>query len=515
MPAPSRIGGPTGKTLSGKARLVFKGVYGPIGIGIMQLSFQACRWVVDSLRGHCQPMPSENPISVFRPAQSAGLLRRFALARENLLSVWSDKEYRSPWFQFRMFRQQYVVCNSPQTVRQVFLEEHENFDRKSPQMRHALEPLLGDGLFVSDGELWRQRRQYCAPAFETELLRGYVDTMVGSAQDLVYHWGTLPDGTQLDMLNEMARLTARIIGRSIFGDETSEAEAGDVVHGFTHYQRRVEQLDLADSLGLPWLRWLRNPVRDLNIKTSARRVHKVIDAIIERYQREGSHHKFSLISLLLEGRTDSGKVQGCPLGEEAARNEAIVMFMAGHETTANALSWTWYLLDRYPDAMRRMQDEIDEVLQGHAPTLKDVGRLTFTRAVFEEAMRLYPPVPLLSRQSRTPARIEGASVEAGAVLLVVPWLLHRHEHYWDDPEAFKPERFLPGTKRPSKFVYVPFSVGHRVCLGKRFGLTEGIVCLAVLAQAFTPRLVPGHQVDIECRLTLRPKGGLPMTLNAR
>jgi cytochrome P450 len=135
--------------------------------------------------------------------------------------------------------------------------------------------------------------------------------------------------------------------------------------------------------------------------------------------------------------------------------------------------------------------------------------------VFEEAMRLYPPVPLLSRQARAGDEIRGKQVRPGTIVLVIPWLLHRHEQYWDRPDSFIPERFLPGTPRPDKFVYLPFSVGRRVCLGLRFGLTEGVLCLATLAQRFRPRLVPGHEVEIECRLTLRPKDGLPMVVEPR
>ena len=458
----------------------------------------------------------QNPVAVPRPAQTVGLLTRLTMARRNLLSVWSDREYRLPFFHFKIFRQQYVVCNSPETVRRVFLEVHDNYDRKSPQMRHALEPLLGDGLFASDGQVWKDRRKYCAPAFENKLLPAYFETMVKSTQELVEQWRKMPDGSEVDMLNEMARLTARIIGRSIFGDNTSDTEAAKVVQGFTKYQHHVEQLDMADSLGIPFLRWFRNPLRTVRTNYSAKRVHEVINGMIERYQQEGHDKKFSLISLLLEGKTGVlGKDQACPLGHDAARNEAIVMFMAGHETTANSMAWAWYLLDKYPGAMARVQAEVDRVLDGRTPTLQYVDELHYTRAVFEESLRLYPPVPLLSRQARNSDQVNGFDIEKNAVVLVVPWLLHRHEEFWDAPNAFNPERFMPGQPRPDKFTYIPFSVGHRVCLGKRFGLTEGVICLAILAQAFTPRKVPAHKVEIECRLTLRPKDGLPMTLHAR
>jgi len=457
------------------------------------------------------------PVSVPRPAVSTGLFRRLLMARHNLLSVWSEADYRNDFFTFRIFRQQYVVCNSPQTVRQVFLEDHDNYDRKSPQMRHALEPLLGDGLFVSDGELWKSRRTYCAPAFENELLQGYSETMVACANELAGRWKQLPDVARVDMLNEMARLTAQIIGRSIFGDNTSDEEAAQVVTGFTQYQHQVEQLDMADSLGLRFLRWMRNPYRQWRTRRSAAEVHEVIDRMIERYGREGDgHSSFSLISLLLEGdRSGRTPQSACPIGHDGARNEAIVMFMAGHETTANSLAWAWYLLDRYPWAMQRLQQELDEVLEGRTPTLADVDNLHYTRAVFEETLRLYPPVPLLSRQVREQDRLRGVTIEKDAIVLVLPWLLHRHEGLWKDPESFDPGRFMPGAPRPDKFAYIPFSVGRRVCLGKRFGLVEGILCLAILAQSFTPRKVEDHEVQIECRLTLRPKDGLPMRLIPR
>jgi cytochrome P450 len=155
------------------------------------------------------------------------------------------------------------------------------------------------------------------------------------------------------------------------------------------------------------------------------------------------------------------------------------------------------------------------VLDGRLPTLQDIDKLHYTRAVFEESLRLYPPVPLLSRQARVASQIKDISVEADAIILVLPWMLHRHELLWDEPESFKPERFLPGSPRPDKFAYIPFSVGHRVCLGKRFGLVESITCLAIIAQTFTPKLRDSHKVEIECRLTLRPQDGLPMKLGLR
>jgi cytochrome P450 len=190
--------------------------------------------------------------------------------------------------------------------------------------------------------------------------------------------------------------------------------------------------------------------------------------------------------------------------------------MAGHETTANSLAWTWYLLSQTPEVEARLHHELDTVLAGRTPTLDDVAKLPYTRAVFEEALRLYPPVPLLAREVMADEVIRGRPVKAGSILMVVPWLLHRHQRIWKKPDHFEPERFLPGSAdKPPKGAYVPFSIGPRICAGAAFGLTEAILCLATLAQRFQLRLPAGSAVEPVCRLTLRPGKRLPMTVHPR
>ncbi|SEQ95059.1 Cytochrome P450 [Amphritea atlantica] len=455
------------------------------------------------------------PVMAPRPNSFSLSLWNLPAFRRNMLSIWSDKAYQARKMSFRLLNQDYILCNSPDTVRRVFLDRHDIYDKKSPQMRHALEPLLGDGLFVSDGALWQERRKACSPPFESVYLPGFAKIMSGSAVEMADRWAALPDGSTVDVLNEMARLTAQIIGRTVFGDDVPDQDAAKVVSGFTEYQQTINQIDYADTFGLPFLRRLGNPLRRKKAARATAEVHQVIDQIIDRFKRGRKPERLTLLSALLEGDTASSGQGGCPMSAEAARNEAIVMFMAGHETTANALAWTWYLLDGCERSRSKMYAEIDQVLQGRTPTFEDVANLPFTRAVFEESLRLYPPVPLLSRQARSEDEIRGSKVKAGTIMLALPWLLHRHEKEWDNPNAFYPERFMPGNPKPDKFTYIPFSVGHRVCLGLRFGLTEGILCLATLAQRYRLSLPDKHKVDIECRLTLRPKGGLPMILSKR
>ncbi len=453
------------------------------------------------------------PVSIPGQGQRLALSSLLQALRRNILSVWPKHAYERDVLGFKLMQQRYVVCNSADSVRRVFLSEHENYDRKSPQMRHALEPLLGDGLFVSDGALWQARRALCAPAFEPNLMQDFATVMTEEAGRLADQWQALKPGSSVHMLEEMARLTARIIGRTVFGDETSDAEAARVVRGFSDYQREIEQSGLADTLGLPALGWLSNPLRRYRTRKAAQMVQDVIDHIIQRHRSGSEGGRFTLLSQLLKHGEDNGG--GCPVSANAARNEAIVMFMAGHETTANSLAWCWYLLGHSPRAAAKLHAELDEVLGGRAPSLEDVPRLHYTRAVFEEALRLYPPIPILSRQARQDDVVNGHQVSKDTIILVVPWLLHRHKAHWEKPDHFIPERFLPDQPRPDKFIYLPFSVGRRVCLGLRFGMVEGILCLATLAQRFTAEVEKDHKVEIECRLTLRPHQGLPMRLSPR
>jgi cytochrome P450 len=320
----------------------------------------------------------------------------------------------------------------------------------------------------------------------------------------------LPAAAPVDVLSEMAELTAEIICRTIFGRRLGADHAQEVVRSFSEYQRKIGQTDFASLLGLPdWLPRLYGG----SIRRATERIHGILDGIIASYRARPRDSESSVIGMLLDARDqDTGE----PLDAEALRNEAAVIFMAGHETTANSLAWTWYLLSQAPEAEARLHGELDAVLGGRTPTLEDVGKLVYTRAVFEEALRLYPPVPLLARQALQDEEIRGRKIKAGSILMVVPWLLHRHRRLWDKPDHFIPERFLPGNAagRP-KGAYVPFSIGPRICAGAAFGLTEAILCLATVAQRFQLRLVPGTVVAPVCRLTLRPGKRLPMTVHPR
>jgi cytochrome P450 len=445
-----------------------------------------------------------------RPREPLPVFALIAAARRNLLSMFDEKCFEYQFFSSKVLNRRVFVCNSPDTVAQAFIAFHESFQRKTPQMRHALSPLLGDGLFISDGDLWRQRRRIVAPIVHASRMPLFAPTMVEAASETAERWAQMPEGAPIDALREMATLTAEIICRTIFGPKLGSEHAGEIVAAFSAYQREVGQIDLPYMLGLPdWVPRFQMP----SVHRAAKRIDRVLDDIIRRCEERVAGGDNSMIRMLLEA---SDPETGGKLDREALRNEAAVIFMAGHETTANSLAWTWYLLSQAPEVEARLHAELHAVLGGRRPDLDDLPQLVYTRAVFEEAIRLYPPVPLLGRQALREERIRNRTIAAGSLLVVIPWLLHRHRQLWDEPDAFIPERFLPeNAAQRQRYSYIPFSVGPRVCAGQAFGLSEAILCLATLAQRARLRLAHGAVVEPICRLTLRPGDGLPMHVEHR
>jgi cytochrome P450 len=432
------------------------------------------------------------------------------MARRNFLSIWPEECFRYEMFTMPLLTRMLYVCNSPDTVEKLFIEHHQSFERKSSQQRHALAPLLGDGLLISDGAVWKTRRRTVSPVVHASKLPIFAPVMVETATELVDKWNRLGAPTEVDAQKAMAGLTAEIIIRAVFGRQLGDAYAAETIAAFAEYQRNVAQLDLPYFFGLP--DWLPR-YQPASIRRAARRIHDVLDRVIAGVRAGRQAGETSMISLLLDA-TDPET--GLPLDATGLRNEAATIFLAGHETTANSLAWCWYLLSQSPEVERRLHAELDGVLGGRAPTLADMPRLAYTRAVFEETIRLYPPIPILARVAARTEKIRRFTIEPGSLVAVVPWLLQRHRNFWDQPDSFVPERFLPeNAAKLVRHAHLPFSVGPRVCAGAAFGQAEAVLCLATLAQAVRLRLAPGAVVEPVCRLTLRPGDALPMIVERR
>jgi cytochrome P450 len=431
------------------------------------------------------------------------------LGRRNFLAMWEESTFEVEFSAAPMFMRQSFLCNSPESVQFALSLKNASFERKAPQMRYALEPLLGDGLFISDGETWRKRRRIVAPIVHISRLAKFAPVMVEAALEVRDRWAN-SEGSTIDVLVESAALTAEVICRTLFGRRLGHDYARQIVGGFSDYQRVIGQIDLLSFLGLPdWFpRWYSRA-----IYKSVQTIHGVLNQVIESYRSQSHSDDGSVIGQLIDARDEE---TGQPLDPVALRNEIAVLFMAGHETTANSLTWVWYLLSQAPEVEAKLHAELDRVLAGRPPTFADLPKLVYTRAIFDEALRLYPPVPILPREAVREEFFKTFRIPKGSLVFVVPWLLHRHKKLWHKPDHFIPERFLPENSGSiSKFAYIPFSIGPRICAGMSFGLTEAVLCLAALAQKYRLRLEKNYVVNPVCRLTLRPEGGLPMTIVPR
>jgi cytochrome P450 len=392
-----------------------------------------------------------------------------------------------------------VLVNDPALIERVLVVDHAHFHKG--RALEVAKRVLGNGLLTSEGEYHRRHRRLLQPAFHRQRIASYADAMVQHAAVTAAAWR---DGATVDMAAEMMRLTLAIVGDTLFGSdvERDASEVGAVL-------RRL--MKLFDLLTLPFADFLdRLPIGPSRTWRTSR---QQLDAIIARViaERRQSGDRGDLLSMLLSARDEEGG-----LSDDEVRDEALTLFLAGHETTANALTWTWYLLAQHPDVDARLQAEIERVLGDRLPTFDDVSRLPYTRMVIAEAMRLFPPAWAVGRLALHDYHLGEYRLPAGVVVLMSQWVTHRDPRFWPDPLRFDPMRFGPdaGATRP-KFSYFPFGGGPRLCIGESFAWTEATLVLATLAQRWTARLVPGDTVDLWPAVTLRPRHGLRLTLHHR
>ena len=313
---------------------------------------------------------------------------------------------------------------------------------------------------------------------------------------------------ETDIAEDFTILTADIICQLMFG-----YKLGDRVHtlydAFQEYSATHGRMHLAELLGLP--DWLPRPGM-LKGRRAVKKFDGVIHDIIDASREPDGHIPENLIQMLVAYRDENGN----PMPPDLIRDEVASIFLAGHETTALTLCWAFYLLERHHDIETRLHEELDRVLGGRTPTFADVPALVFTRAIVDETLRLYPPVHVFSRQAIAADDVCGQKIPAGSYITISSWVLHRHTLYWDEPDTFRPDRFLPvNSEKIIPFSYIPFGAGTRVCLGKHLGLLESVLLLAMIAQSFRLRVRAGFTVEPVGRMTLRPRDGMPMRITPR
>ncbi|MEK6287387.1 MAG: cytochrome P450 [Acidobacteriota bacterium] len=399
--------------------------------------------------------------------------------------------------------QSVYLLNHPDYIKDVLVTNNRNFV-KSRGLEMA-KKFLGESLLTSGGEFHRRQRRLAQPAFHHQRINGYAAVMTDYAARTRTRWKS---GEALDIWQEMMRLTLGIVGKTLF-DADVEAEAPEIGAALTDVMQLFERITnpfggLLEKLPLPGnFRWLK----------AKQRLDSTIYRIINE-RRAAGVDRGDLLSMLLLAQDEEG--DGGSMTDVQLRDEAMTLFVAGHETTANALTWTWYLLSQHPEVEAKLHEEIDTVLAGKLPTADDVARLRYTEMVFAESMRLYPPAWTLGRRVLNDYEVGGYVVPAGSIVLMSQWVMHHDPRYYPEPFRFDPERWIPEAReaRP-KFSYFPFGGGPRVCIGEQFAWMEGALLIATIAQQWKMRLAPDQLVEPKAMITLRPKYGMRMVLSER
>lgn len=389
----------------------------------------------------------------------------------------------------------------PDHVKHVLVDNHRAYDKQTKGFQ-ALRLVLGNGLLTSEGDFWRRQRRIAQPAFHKERIAAFGASMVRAAEDTARAWEAVAKaGGTLDVAAEMMRLTLRIAGETLLSTDVT-ADAGAVGNAvgvlLTEANTRILQ-PVEVPLSLP-------TARNRRVIAALEAVESVVLRMIEERRRMASGRPNDLLTMLMEARDEE---TGEGMTDRQLRDEVITIFLAGHETTANALSWTFYLLSLHPGAARRMAAELHDVLGGRPPEVADLGRLPLTTAVLKESMRLYPPAWMIGRRALEGDTISGFDIPRDSLVFVSPWVTHRHPAFWPNPEGFDPERFLPERAADiPRYAYFPFGAGPRLCIGQGFAMIEAVLLLATLAQRFRLDLVPGHRVVPQPSITLRPRDGI-------
>ena len=416
----------------------------------------------------------------FRPADPIGLFQYLA------------KEFGDA-VHYKIGPEHIVFLNDPALIREVLVVQNDNFTKERTVRRTKM--MLGEGMICSEGEQHRTQRQVAQPAFHRHRIRGYAETIV---EETLRTRGSWRDGQQLDVAQQMMHMTLRIVARTLFRTELGSEvkELADAINRIMRLYNYLVALPAVETL-------IHLRVPGLSQFTSAKRT---VDAMV--YRMIDEHKKTpgggDLLDMML-GSDDSSN--------ESLRDQVITIFLAGYETVANALIWTWYLLSQSPSAEQIMFHELWDVLGNRTPSLDDLPRLRYTEMVFAESMRLYPPAWAMGRQAREDFTLGPYRLPAKTTILISQFVTQRDARHFTDPLEFRPERFAPaGRATFPKFAYFPFGAGYRQCIGESFAWMEGVLALATIAQRWRLQLVPGHRVEHQPLITLRPKFGMRMTV---
>jgi cytochrome P450 len=422
----------------------------------------------------------------------------------NPIAAFGNPAYNLRSVYSRNWVQDFMLLSDPDGIKYVLLDNVANY-HKSIQFQRLTRPALGNGLVNAEGASWRFQRRTAAPMFQPRHIIDFAPVMREEAAAMLTRWEALPEGAEIDAADEMMRLTYAIISRTLFSNGVT-MQYGKMAEALAVYLETQGKVSVARTLGVP--NWFPTP-DNLRARGPLKYFRKELLGLIARRTAQlaadpgSARHDF--LDLLLTARDPEG---GALFGEAEVFDNVLTFVFAGHETTSNALAWTLYLLSLHPESDARAATE--------AAAHDDIASLTYTRMVLDEAMRLYPPAPIMSRDSIGPDTLGGHTIRPKTSIMISPWVLHRHRALWTDPDYFDPERFAPGRKEKiHRFAYLPFGAGPRVCIGMGFAMQEATIILSSILRRYRLELVPGFIVEPLARITLRPRYGLKMRLYKR
>lgn len=450
------------------------------------------------------PRPSRNKLS---------RLLMFFRARRSWIDSLSARSYGMQMGEVHLPGVDLYMVNQPSLVRQVLVDEPELFP-KSELLAESLRPLLGDSIFTTNGAQWRRQRDMMEPAFALARMNVVFPHMLDATHALIERLAAVPAGTAQDVEVEMTHVTADIIFRTIFSVPMTGADARRIFDAFARYQALVPRLMLPALYGMRWLVW---PWQRRQSTRAANEIRDLLGQLVApryaAYRAGEPAQRQDILQAFMEARDPAS---GEPFDSGELVNQVAMLFLAGHETSASALTWALHLLAHSPDIQERMHAEVTQLLGDRDPQPGDLKKLELTWNVFRETLRLFPPVGFFARESVRDCPMRDKTVVKGASVVISPWLIQRHRALWPDPDVFDPDRHANDASREQlRTAYLPFGMGQRVCMGANFALQEAALILASLVRRFRVRPVPGHEPQPVGRLTIRSANGVRLYVEPR
>lgn len=437
----------------------------------------------------------------------AGLITTFLLKRRSWLDGLYAKSYKMRAGRVKMPGFDLFVVNDPKEVRKIMVDNVKEFP-KSDMLHELLKPLLGVSIFTTNGEVWKKQRELLRPSFEMTRISKVFDLMSNAAADMMERFKKYPNGSIVEVDEHMTFVTADVIFRTIMSSKLDEIKGKEILHAFVTFQEETARTAIRKFFCLP--DWLSNILGENKRMKAGAVIRKSLSDIIKpRYDSYKSDNYSDILASLLHTVDASS---GERFSFEEILDQVSMLFLAGHETTASSLTWTLYCLSLDQQAQQKAYEEIISINKDGKFSISDIKEMKYLTNVFKEALRLYPPVGFFARQSKGEAKIRDKVLQKGAGVVVAPWLIHRHDDFWEAPHEFRPDRH---NENIPKEKYMPFGLGERVCIGQGFAMQEAIIILANILREFKLELKDGFVPDVVGRLTVRSANGMMIKMSKR